>query len=115
MKNTKEIIFETAVELFSERGYQGTSMRDLAAAIGIKGSSLYNHFPGKNAILDMILDYYVEGFKSAVPSKDEMEATAARFSDPVELWVYGIEEFFKEMPPLMETIGQIILNAVKGF
>ena len=44
---TKEKIVETALELFSQRGYGGVSIRDIAREVGIRESSIYNHFPGK--------------------------------------------------------------------
>lgn len=37
--------------LFYEKGYHGTSMREIADAVGIKAGSLYNHFAGKQEIL----------------------------------------------------------------
>ncbi|WP_167957402.1 TetR/AcrR family transcriptional regulator [Anaerosporobacter faecicola] len=54
-KHTKEKILEVALELFSERGYEGVSMRDIAAAVNIKGSSIYKHYKGKQDIMDSIL------------------------------------------------------------
>jgi len=53
---TREKITEAALELFSRRGYDGVSVRDIAKAVGIRESSLYNHFPGKRAIFDTIVD-----------------------------------------------------------
>lgn len=44
--STKDRAVEAALTLFSSRGYQGTSMGDIAAALGIKAPSLYKHFPG---------------------------------------------------------------------
>ncbi len=49
---TKERILEAALELFAQRGYQGTGLRDIAAAVGIRESSLYKHFPSKQHIYD---------------------------------------------------------------
>ncbi|GAA2795293.1 TetR/AcrR family transcriptional regulator [Crossiella cryophila] len=40
-------LLNTAVELFAARGYHGVSVRDLTAAMGVKPSSLYAHFPSK--------------------------------------------------------------------
>jgi AcrR family transcriptional regulator len=53
--NRKEEIIQFAARLFRERGYQAVSMRDLAAAIHIKAASLYNHFNGKQSILEAIV------------------------------------------------------------
>jgi AcrR family transcriptional regulator len=44
-------IRDVATELFYEKGYHGTSMREIAAAVGIKPASLYNHFASKQEIL----------------------------------------------------------------
>ena len=57
---TKEKIIETALELFSQRGYDGVSVRDIARAVGIRESSLYNHFENKQAIFDGIVDFCVQ-------------------------------------------------------
>lgn len=58
--NTRERITEAALELFSQRGYDGVSVRDIARAVGIRESSLYNHFENKRAIFDGIVDFCVQ-------------------------------------------------------
>lgn len=52
---TRERIVEEAFSLFAERGFHAVSVRDIAAAVGIKDASLYNHFPTKQAIFDAIV------------------------------------------------------------
>src|SRR5947209_18484553 len=44
-------VLETATRLFFERGYDAASVRDLAAELAMRPSSLYHHFPGKQHIL----------------------------------------------------------------
>ncbi len=56
--NTKEKIMREALDLFSVRGYEAVSVRDIARAVGIKESSLYNHFKNKQDIFDTILSEY---------------------------------------------------------
>jgi AcrR family transcriptional regulator len=48
---TEQRILEAATRLFSEKGYHGTSMREVAAAVGIRAASLYNHYAGKEDLL----------------------------------------------------------------
>ena len=52
---TKELITQSALEMFAKRGYQAVSIRDIAKAVGIKESSIYYHFTNKQAIMDEIL------------------------------------------------------------
>lgn len=50
----REIIYTVAAELFREKGFRATSMRELAARVGIEAASLYNHIQGKNDLLSYI-------------------------------------------------------------
>ena len=54
--DTKERILETALELFAQNGYPGTSMNDIAAQLGITKAALYKHYAGKQEILDRIVE-----------------------------------------------------------
>lgn len=54
--NTKERILETALELFAQSGYPGTSMQDIADRIGITKAALYKHYSSKQDILDSIVE-----------------------------------------------------------
>jgi len=107
---TRERILEAAVHQFAAKGYHGTSVRDLAREVGIKESSLYNHYAGKEAILEAILDYQMEGFRRALGCLDELEKKAPEFTDPVELWLAGAGAFIALLPPLTEPIGLILHN-----
>ena len=53
--HTRARIVEEAFGLFAARGYHAVSVRDIAAAVGIKDASLYNHFSGKQAIFDAVI------------------------------------------------------------
>jgi AcrR family transcriptional regulator len=50
------VILDTAERLFAARGVDGIAVRDLARDMGITASSLYNHFPGKQALYDAVLE-----------------------------------------------------------
>ncbi len=54
--DTKERIMETALELFAEKGYLGTSMNDIAGRLGFTKAALYKHYTSKQEILDRIVE-----------------------------------------------------------
>ena len=58
--NTKEKIIYESLNLFSTKGFDAISVRDIANAVGIKASSLYNHFKSKHDIFDTIIGRYSE-------------------------------------------------------
>ena len=54
--DTKERIWETALELFAQNGYLGTSMNDIAGRLGFTKAALYKHYTSKQEILDSIVE-----------------------------------------------------------
>ena len=67
-KDTKERILTAALEMFSQKGYEGTNIRELSASLGLVKSGIYKHFESKeaiwNALLDRMIAYYGERFGS---------------------------------------------------
>ena len=58
--NNKEKIFQVSIDLFSEYGFDGVSVRQIAGEVGIKESSIYNHYSSKQEILNAIFEYYID-------------------------------------------------------
>ena len=54
-QRTRQAILDAGLDLFAERGFFGTSLRDVAAAVGVRESALYNYFPGKDALFDALI------------------------------------------------------------
>jgi TetR/AcrR family transcriptional regulator, cholesterol catabolism regulator len=69
----REAIFAAATRLFGERGYTGTTMRDIAKAVGILPGSLYAHIQSKEAVLLEIIEGGVDRFNAAVDEIDAMD------------------------------------------
>lgn len=70
MADTQERLRHAALELFTSQGYQSTSLRDLAAHLGIQAGSLYNHIENKQSLLfDLIeeaLDWLLAETRSSI-------------------------------------------------
>lgn len=90
-KDTKERILTAALEIFSQKGYEGTNIRELSASLGLVKSGIYKHYESKeeiwNALLDRMIAYYGERFGSPehlppVPdSPEEFIAMTMRMAD----------------------------------
>ena len=67
-KDTKERILTAALEMFSQKGYEATNIRELSASLGLVKSGIYKHYESKeavwNALLDRMITYYGERFGS---------------------------------------------------
>lgn len=83
MENTKEVIIYQALSLFSDRGYEGVTMRDIASGVGIKASSLYNHFKNKEDIFNSIIEEmsrrYEEMIKKMQIPHGEIDAVVEQY------------------------------------
>lgn len=53
---SRDSLIEAACTLFAEHGYEATSMKDIATALGVRAPSLYNHVAAKQDILHAIMD-----------------------------------------------------------
>lgn len=67
-RNTKEIILFESLKLFADKGYDGVTVRDIAAEVGIKQSSLYKHFSSKQDIFDILVATMQLRFRDASAS-----------------------------------------------
>jgi len=79
-KKTREHILDVSAKLFSKRGYNGTPLRDIAAAVNMKAGSLYYHFDSKEQLIQEILTIGVENIYESVVCrvKDLPEKSSSR-------------------------------------
>ena len=62
----QETVLRRAIELFNQQGYDGTSMGDVARALGLTKSAIYHHVPSKAHLLEQALDEALDGLTAAV-------------------------------------------------
>ncbi len=69
MKTSKEEILNAALVVFSQKGYDGALLRDIASLLGITKPALYKHYESKealwNAMIDYVERYYSEHTRAA--------------------------------------------------
>ncbi|MCL1806069.1 MAG: TetR/AcrR family transcriptional regulator [Oscillospiraceae bacterium] len=84
-RDTKQTILDQALELFSTSGYDGVTVADIAAAVGIKAASLYKHYKSKQDIFDSILAKAAEGYQEQAAQLgldgQNIESDSPRYAD----------------------------------
>lgn len=97
--DTKERILETALELFAQSGYLGTSMSDIAGELGITKGALYKHYTSKQEILDSIVERmnkmdYERAEEYEMPETEPNGFAEAYMQTPIEkIRTYSMAQF----------------------
>jgi TetR/AcrR family transcriptional regulator len=107
-KSTRELILDEALHCFADRGYEGTSLNDIAAGVGIKRPSLLHHFPNKEAlytdVFEMLLSEWLEGLEAA------MSSTTSGW-DKAELVIRAGFELFAQTPDYVRIMRREALDS----
>lgn len=105
-QRTRQAILDAALALFAEKGYFGTSLRDVARAVGVRESALYHYFPGKEALFEAIL---------AAESAVKNERLSAILEGPVadgRLVLLQLAEFMLDrfLVPRQQQVFRILMS-----
>jgi len=76
---TREKILDVAIDSIARRGFEAVSIRDIAREVGIRESSIYNHFRSKDEILDTIIEYFIAELSRSDSSGEPLEAALAKY------------------------------------
>lgn len=95
-EDTKQRILDEALRLFSERGYDAVSVGEIAQAVGVKAPSLYNHFPGKQAIFEALV-----------------ESTAARYEADTGKIDIHVQDAAQDIPIFTEITEDVLFEKVR--
>ncbi|GAA2261706.1 TetR/AcrR family transcriptional regulator [Kitasatospora cystarginea] len=101
---TVESLLAVTVEVFNERGYDGTSMEDLSKAAGISKSSIYHHVRGKEELLRLAVGRALDGLFTIL---DEPAARSGRPVDRLEHVVRRTAEVLLEELPYVTLLLRV--------
>ena len=87
-KDTKERILTAALELFSQKGYEGTNIRELSASLGLVKSGVYKHFRSKEEIWNALLDELVAYYETHFGSPEHLPSVPASLNELVTLTMH---------------------------
>ncbi len=100
-EDTKEIILQTALELFAKKGFDACSMNDVAAAAKVNKATIYYYFSSKEKIYHAVLAHILENFYARLLKAVSKEETAQK---KLMAYIYAFGENFKDtqkIAPLM--------------
>lgn len=98
----REIIFDRALELFSERGFEGASMRELARRAGTTPSNVYNYFPSKDELLREVFH------QGAAQIRESLDLR--KTDGDLRTYLAGVIRTVDENPLLWRLIHQLRMN-----
>ena len=108
---TRRQILESSVALFRERGFDATSMRDIASRAGLSLGSTYYYFESKQAL---VFDYYVESQEEASQHNDATIAAStsfdARLRDRLECKLEAVRPVVEHGRPVSEVADSLGVN-----
>jgi TetR/AcrR family transcriptional regulator len=105
--DTRDRVLQVAQTLFAERGYRGTSLRDIARRIGIKAPSLLHHFPSKQQLYVAVLDRVFEGLEDAANAVLWGPGT---YQDRIRRAITGAIDFMAGRPESVRLMWQAMAD-----
>lgn len=103
-----ESVLQVAAKLFNERGYDGTSMEDLAKRLGITKSAIYHHVPSKEELLRLAVNRALDGLFAVADEVDAGTATEpGRAIDRLEHLVRGSVAVLADQLPFVTVLLRV--------
>jgi AcrR family transcriptional regulator len=104
-----ETLLGVAVQVFNERGYDGTSMEDLSQRLGIAKSGIYHHVNGKEELLGLALDRALDGIFAVAA---EVQTLPLPAFDRLEHLVRGSVQVLMDRLPYVTLLLRVRGNTV---
>lgn len=106
MKSTAQRVLDAAEDLFAEKGYDATSLGDVADEVGIRSPSLYNHFKNKQALYSAVVERLLVKFDGPLMNMLKPPVT----TESVFLWLETFVTLHHENPNFARLLQHAALS-----
>lgn len=96
--DTRRRILDTALAMFAEHGYAGTSVRDIAEELGITKAAVHYHFSAKEQLVEALLEPMLERLEAVVAAHATGPANPRNF-------LLGVRDVLVASGPLLSVLG----------
>lgn len=124
VEHTRERLLQAALRRFSERGFAGTTVKQIAADVGLRAPAIYNHYASKEELLiaastwalDAFQDFVLGGDDASLADIDRIEGLVRRHVvyQLTNLEVARANDLVLEEVSLQETLPQEMSREIRG-
>ena len=114
MNDTRQRILDTALDLFIERGYDKTSLREIAERVGVTKAALYYHFSSKEEIIRTLVQPLFDQMgplAEALSSRPDLKTWGAGLAAIID-WVLPQRKLFELFESNRGTLQELVHDSV---
>lgn len=107
-RDTKAVIERAALELFSTRGYEKTSLREIAEQVGITKASLYYHYSSKQELLQKIVGTFFDEMLEVLRSVEAVSWSPQNERELLSAYLETVIRHRHTGPALLRDMGAVL-------
>ena len=112
MNKTKRKIFETAMQLFADKGYEATSIEEITATVGVAKGTLYYHFSSKEEIFNFLVEEGMKLLKNSIQIKTDKVSSYIDKIRAIILIQIKIVAKYEDLPDIIVDIDNKLNHSV---